>query len=121
MFFKKEETIDSLTKECNELVASFKYSYSKAHSKSYFHFKQKFSGNLPIIKFAIENAKEDESVLILLKWFKEQLSFFKKNPFSSSIEDMIEFESKFSPVDEKIKVLLEKNNINTKNISKKIF
>lgn len=64
-FKKKEETVESLMKDCNKLYSDFCFSLGKAHYKSYSDLKFVMQKNFHIMRDYI--SKEDnEAVLIEL-------------------------------------------------------
>jgi len=107
-FKKKEETVESLMKDCNKLYSDFCFSLGEAHYKSYSDLKFVMQKNFHIMRDYI--SKEDnEAVLIeLLKKFKDQLTFFNKNPFSCDIDIFVqEFDSKHMPYAQNLKSFVD--------------
>lgn len=102
MWFKKEDTLEPLTKDCNELYSDFKSTITLAHTKGYFKFKEIMDGNFHILRDIASETNLEEARLNLLKSFKEQLEFFNKYPFSSEPKALDDFANKFFPYKEKM-------------------
>ena len=110
MFFKKEETIESLMKECNKEYSSFLYSYTKAHYQSYFDFKQTLKNDFNYLKDCMANSTKEDLTLDLLKTFKAQLKFINTHPFSADVETMQPFLAEHFPYKEKVDTIITKHN-----------
>lgn len=107
-FKKKEETVESLMKDCNKLYSDFCFSLGKAHYKSYSDLKFVMKENFHIMRDYI--SKEDNEVVLieLLKKFKDQLTFFNKNPFSCDTKVFIkEFDSKHMPYEQNLQSFVD--------------
>lgn len=115
MFFnKKPDTIESLTNACNKKYDDFMYTRTLAHYKSYYEMKQLLRQDFNFMRSVIEETKEDNLTLDLLKHFKEQLIFINKNPFSCNESEMAQFMSKNYPYQDKVlDIIKQHQSINT--------
>lgn len=119
-FFHKEETVESLTKQCNKLYSNFDFSYHLAHTRSYYDFKEMMRNNFDDFKVFIKEHDSEKTQIALLKSFKEQLQFFNKNPFLANESDIQKFVTKFLPYKSKLESIVncvkeeELNNVSSK-------
>ena len=102
-FKKKEETVESLIKDCNKLYSSFNYSLTLAHYQSYYEMKKHMKENFQIMRTYLGTTDDEKTLKELLLHFKEQLKFFQENAFACPIEKFQEFSLKHLPYEEKIK------------------
>lgn len=109
-FKKKEDTVESLMKDCNKLYSDFRYTLTLAHYQSYYEFKQIMNVNFDMLKDSLAQENDDKVVKALLLHFKEQLTFFQDNPFSCNPEELKQFEDKHFPYMEKVHQVLSDNN-----------
>lgn len=106
-FKPKQDTIESLIKDCNKLYASFKYSYTLAHYESYYDLKKSMKDNFQLMQKTIGLTDNEDSMKELLKHFKNQLSFFEKNPFSCTPEDLNTFKNAHFPYQQKMEEIMK--------------
>lgn len=117
--FKKQETVESLTKDCNKLYANFDFSYHLAHTRPYYNFKEMMRNNFDYFKVFIKEVHDEKTQVALLKSFKEQLQFFNKNPFMADDKDIEKFVSKFIPYKSKLNSIVYSVSEDLENSSKK--
>lgn len=101
-FKKKEDTIESLIKDCTKLYSDFRFSSTLAHHKSYADFKSEMNSNFVQLRAIIGEQDNEDTIKSLLVHYKEQLKFFQKNPFSCEIENLDTFYQKNFPYMEKV-------------------
>ena len=107
-FKKKEETVESLMKDCNKLYSNFCFSLGKAHYQSYSDLKFVMKDKFSIMKDYISKENNEEVLLGLLKKFKSQLEFFNEHPFSCDTEVFIkEFDSKHMPYEQNLQSFVD--------------
>lgn len=109
-FKKKEDTVESLMKDCNKLYSDFRYAFTLAHYKSYYEFKQIMHVNFNMLKDCLGKENDEKVVKSLLLHFKEQLTFLQEHPFSCTPEELKQFEEKHFPYMEKVHQVLSDNN-----------
>lgn len=118
---KKEDTVESLMKDCNKLYSSFNYSLTLANSINYAKFKVIMKNNFKIMQDMLSKQTDEVVTLALLKNFKEQLSFFEKNPFYCDQKEFIKsFDSKYMPYQQKLDELISETIKNKQPKMKKI-
>ena len=110
MFLKKEDTVESLMKECNKEYSDFLYSYTKANYQSYFDFKQTLKNDFNYLKDSLATSSKEDLTLELLKTFKSQLKFINSQPFSADAKTMKPFLAEHFPYKEKIDAIIFKHN-----------
>lgn len=110
LFKKKEDNIENLMKDCNKLYVDFKYSFTLAHSQSYYDFKKIMNFHFNEMKDYIGKETNETNLKSLLLHFKEQLIFFQKHPFSCTPEEFKKFAEKHLPYVEKIQSIIRENN-----------
>lgn len=120
MWFKKEDTVDSLVKDCNKLYSNFKDTHTLAHTRSYYQFKVIMDQNFQVLRELVTNSTTDESRLNLLKSFKEQLEFFNEYTFSAEPKALEDFADKFFPYKEKMMEVAQEQPQQTISAKRKI-
>jgi hypothetical protein len=108
MFFnKKEPTVESLMKKCNEKYRDFTLHLSQAHFQAYYDFKTHLNADFMYLRTQLALTESEPTVLSLLKKFDEQLTFINKHPFSTSDENVADFIKANYPYQEKIQEVIK--------------
>lgn len=117
MFFKKEETLETIEAKCKKGFHDFQFSYSKAHSPGYFKFKRALKGHFSEMMDSIVVHSDPEIKFALFKHFHEQLKFINKNPFSANHSEYDNFLNTHFPYKQKIEMVIEEV-VNKQNVQK---
>lgn len=108
-FKQKEDSIESLIKDCTKLYSDFRFSSTLAHYQSYADFKSEMNSNFVQLRAIIGEQDNEDTIKSLLVHYKEQLKFFQKNPFSCEIENLDTFYQKNLPYIEKLQEIVNQN------------
>lgn len=106
-FSKKEDTVESLMKDCNDSYHEFDRTLTLGHYGAYVEFKMDMKESFEKVKEAILSADNDERKKALLNHFKKQLTFFEKNPFSCEGVKLLDFKENNFPYVEKMEMAVQ--------------